>query len=119
MMDVLEHFRNPLSNLKKAKSLLKKDGILVIQTPNYKSLMARICRDWAWWMVENHKFFFSPKSIKLLLEKVGIKIEYFFTYEDFKDFKKNLDGNFSNIKNDLPRKIFKAIFFTFLLLFIF
>ncbi|MBI2641278.1 class I SAM-dependent methyltransferase [Candidatus Roizmanbacteria bacterium] len=111
MMDVLEHFKNPLKNIKKAKNLLAKDGLLVIQTPNYKSLMAKLCRKWAWWMVEDHKFFFSPKSIALFLKKAGFKIEYFTSYEDWLDFKKNLDGNFTNIKNDLVRKTIKGAFF--------
>ncbi len=111
MMDVIEHFKDPLSNLKKAKSLLKNDGILVIQTPNYKSLMARICKNWAWWMIEDHKFFFSPKSLKLMLNRAGFQAKYLMSYEDFSDFKKNLDGNFTNIVNSLSRKIIKASFF--------
>lgn len=119
MMDVLEHFSNPIANLEKAKSLLKSDGILVVQTPNYKSLMAKICLEWAWWMVEDHKFFFSPKSIKLVLEKAGFREIYFTTYEDWEDLKKNLYGNFEEIKNNLVRKILKAIFFTFYIPFYF
>jgi len=98
-MDVLEHFKDPVANLKKAKLLLKEDGILVIQTPNYKSLMARICKDWAWWMIEDHKFFFSPKSLKKILNKSEFETESFKTYEDWEDFKKNLDGNFMEIKS--------------------
>ena len=119
MMDVLEHFSNPIANLEKAKSLLKADGILVVQTPNYKSLMAKICSEWAWWMVEDHKFFFSPKSIKLALEKAGFRETYFTAYEDWEDFKKNLDGNFEEITNNLVRKILKAIFFIFFIPFYF
>lgn len=119
MLDVLEHFKDPLKNLKKARLLLKPAGILVIQTPNYKSLMARICKDWAWWMVEDHKFFFSPKSMKLMLHKVGFEIKYFTTYEDWQDFKKNLDGNFEGVKNNFVRRVIKGIFFTFFIPFYF
>lgn len=113
LMDVLEHFVNPVKNLEKINKLLAKDGILIIQTPNYKSLMARLCYDWAWWMVEDHKFFFSPKSIKGILENTGFKIKELVTYESTQDFKSNLDGNFTNIKNILIRKISKAIFYSF------
>ena len=112
MMDVLEHFKDPLTNLKKANFLLNDGGILVIQTPNYKCLMAMICHDWAWWMIEDHKFFFSTKSLKKILNKTSFKVEYFITYEDWYDFKKNLDGNFSRIKNSLLRKSIKGIFFS-------
>lgn len=110
VMDVIEHFEDPLDNLKRVKLLLKKDGILVIQTPNYKSLMAKICKDWVWWMVEDHKFFFSPKSIRLLLEKAGFKTIRLETYEDFYEFKKNLDGNFVGMKNGFIRKLTKVLF---------
>lgn len=113
MIDLIEHFKNPIRSLKLANNLLAKNGILVIQTPNYKSLMAKICKNWSWWMVEDHKFFFSPKSIQLLLKKLNYKIKYFKTYEDFYDFKKNLDGNFTDIKNGLLRKFIKGFFLTF------
>lgn len=111
MMDVLEHFKEPLKNLKKAESLLKKDGILVIQTPNYKSLMAKICRFWAWWMVEEHKFFFSPKSIRKILAKSGFEQKFLLTYEDLHDFKKNIDGNFTLFSNNILRKIVKILYY--------
>ena len=111
-MDVIEHLENPLVNLKKLKLLLAPGGILIIQTPNYKSLMARICKDWAWWMIEDHKFFFSPKSLQKILYKAGFKSEYFMTYEDWYDFKKNLDGNFTGIKNNPLKKLIKGLFFS-------
>lgn len=119
LLDVLEHFENPKKALENAKRLLAKEAILVIQTPNYKSIMARICKNWSWWMTEDHKFFFSPKSINLLLNKLNYKITYFKTYEDFYDFKKNLDGNFTEIQNGLLRKLIKSIFFSFFIPFYF
>ncbi len=112
LMDVLEHFRNPFFSLKKIKSLLEKDGLLVLQTPNVSSIMARICKNWSWWMVEDHKYLFSPKSIKLLLLETGYEIIFLKTYEDFIDFKKNLDGNFESIKFSLLRKFTKLLFFS-------
>ena len=111
LLDVIEHFKNPISNLKKARGMLKKNGILVIQTPNYKSLMAGICRDWAWWMIEEHKYFFSPKSILKILTKTGFEQKFLKTYEDLPDFKKNLDGNFTLISSLFLRKIVKTLFY--------
>lgn len=113
LIDVLEHFNSPYLNLKKLNTILNNGGYIVIQLPNYKSLMAKICNHWAWWMIEDHRFHFSPHSIRLLLKKTGYKIDFFTTYEDFYDFKKNLDGNFIWIKNSIVRKIMKLIFFTF------
>ncbi len=110
LLDVIEHLENPIECLRKLRLHLVPRGILVIQTPNYKSLMARICKKWAWWMIEDHKYFFSPKSIKLILKKAGFKELYFSTYEDWEDFRINLDGNFEDVKNKLLRKILKATF---------
>ncbi len=112
MMDIIEHFNNPVQELNIILKTLRKGGILVIQTPNYKSLMARLCINWAWWMIEDHKYVFSNKSFNILLSKARIKKLYYITYEDLYDFKKNLDGNFINIKNNLLRKTCKTIFFS-------
>lgn len=112
MMDVIEHLINPLLMLRKLKQLLNKKGIIVIQTPNYKSLMAQICKNWSWWMVSDHKYFLSPKSTRILLEKAGFSISELDTYESLEDFKKNLDGNFVSIKNPAIRKLVKGIFYS-------
>ncbi len=112
LMDVIEHLKDPLKTLSKLKKILHRKGIIVIQTPNYKSLMARICKNWSWWMVSDHKFLFSPKSIRLLVEKAGFFISEIGTHENTYDFKKNLDGNFTLIENSFIRKISKALFYS-------
>ncbi len=117
MFDILEHFKDPLSILIKIRNILHNNSYLVIQTPNYQSLMANICYHWSWWMVEDHKIVFSPKSIKKLLNLTGFKIVYFKTYEDWYDFKKNLDGNFQKLESTFIRRLVKlfllAPFFMF------
>lgn len=111
MMDVIEHLSKPLKILPYLRRSLNKNGIIIIQTPNYKSVMARICKNWSWWMVSDHKFFFSPRSIKLLFQKAGFDISHVSTYEGLYEFKKNLDGNFSSIQNPFIRKITKGLFY--------
>ena len=112
LIDVLEHLTDPKKSLSQIKKILNKDGFLVIQLPNYKSLMAKICRNWSWWMIEDHKYFFSPKSITKLIEDTGFKLAFFKTYEDFYDLKKNLDGNFLTFKNSWIRRMLKGLFFS-------
>lgn len=112
LIDVLEHFEDLAKKIEKVKSLLNKNGIVVIQTPNYLSLMAKICANWSWWMIEDHRFFFSPSSIKYFFNKYKLRILHFSTYEDFYDLKKNLDGNFTQINNNLLRKTLKGAFFS-------
>ena len=83
MLDVLEHLKNPEAVLTNIRSKLNKDGILVLQMPNYKSVMAAICVDWSWWMIEDHLFHFSPQSLHLLLNKTGFNPQEMHTYEEF------------------------------------
>ncbi|MDO8658652.1 MAG: class I SAM-dependent methyltransferase [Candidatus Levybacteria bacterium] len=112
-IDSLEHFNNPNQILKKTKKILSRNGHIIINLPNYKSLMAKICKHWSWWMIEDHKYHFSPDSIEKILEKNGFEMIYLTSYESFSDFKKNLDGNFIYIKNPVKRKLIKLIFFAF------
>ena len=110
-LDVIEHFNYSERILKKTKTILYNNGFLLIQVPNYKSLMARLCKNWSWWMVEDHIYHFSTKSIKKVVEKAGYSILSINTYETFYDFKKNLDGNFTDIKNSKLRKLNKGLFY--------
>jgi 2-polyprenyl-3-methyl-5-hydroxy-6-metoxy-1,4-benzoquinol methylase len=111
MIDIIEHLRDPVVSLSLLKSSLEKKSIIAIQTPNYISLMARLCLNWSWWMIEDHKFFFTPKSLIKLMSESGYKVKYLKTYEDMIDFKKNLDGNFVNIESKILRKTYKAIYY--------
>lgn len=114
-LDVFEHLVEPREVLKKVKKLLNKDGDLLILLPNYRSLMAKICRNWSWWMIEDHKWHFSPQSMEKLLVSEGFKLEILSSFEDFYDFKKNLDGNFEKVRLSLIRWIQKGFFFLFFL----
>jgi 2-polyprenyl-3-methyl-5-hydroxy-6-metoxy-1,4-benzoquinol methylase len=105
LYDVIEHVSYPKEIVRQFQKLLNKNGIVFMQTPNYLSSMAQMVRNWSWWMVEDHRFFFSKKSLLLLFSKKTWKERIFWTYEDWEDFKKNLDGNFG------PNKFSKYIFF--------
>lgn len=108
LFDVLEHFKNPKYILNECRKILKNDGILVIQIPNYKSFMAKICKKWSWWFVEDHFFHFSNKSINLLLKNSGFKVIFSISYDDLQDLILNIYGNLEGISNNLMRKFFKV-----------
>ena len=112
LYDVLEHVDFPQETVTLFERLLNKGGIVIIQTPNYQSMMAKIVRNWSWWMVEDHRYFFSKKSLDLLFDEKKWKQLFYRTYEDWPDLKKNLDGNFIGIENSLLRKFTKLIFFS-------
>jgi len=75
MWHSLEHTPNPHMALQKAKSWLKKDGILVIDVPNYEGTDARkIWHEWDGWSLPYHYWHFTPKSLKQLLSQHGFTV---------------------------------------------
>lgn len=111
LADVLEHFKKPKEIIEKIKRILKNEGLVVIQTPNYQSLMAKLCINWSWWMLEDHKVIFSNNSLNKVLKDAGLSILRNKSYEELSDFKQNLDGNFSEIQNPYIRKAIKITFY--------
>lgn len=111
-IDVLEHFPNPYFILSQTKKILNSDGKVIVNLPNYNSVMRRLVKNWSWWMVEDHYYHFSTKSLVKFFRSNGYKVELTTTYESFNDFKSNLDGNFVHIKNNLARKLIKLIYFS-------
>lgn len=74
---VLEHMEDPLKSLKRAEKLLKKNGIVLIDVPNFGSLSAKLQDSgWQYILPEEHQWHFTPKSLTLLLEKAGLTSLY-------------------------------------------
>jgi 2-polyprenyl-3-methyl-5-hydroxy-6-metoxy-1,4-benzoquinol methylase len=74
MLDILEHLVEPDRFLDKIDSLLEKNGILVIVTPDINSLAARTAGKYWWHYRVAHINFFNLKSITYLLEKHSYEI---------------------------------------------
>ncbi|NMB82159.1 MAG: class I SAM-dependent methyltransferase [Ignavibacteria bacterium] len=73
LMDVIEHISEPQKFMNSILSYLKNDGILVIGTGNICSLNAIIARSaWSYFGSWEHISFYSPRSIRFLLSKVGL-----------------------------------------------
>lgn len=89
MHHFIEHVSDPISCILKANLLLKKNGLLLLLTPNIRSLDARFSgKRWEWFSPPAHLFFFSLKNLKELLEK----------------------GNFTPVKVKTIRKDAKPLF---------
>ncbi len=74
LWDVIEHLPDPLGVVQKITSLLKEGGVLVFSTPNVEGLPARWFKG-AWYMnVPRHLYFFSPKTLQMLIQRAGLKI---------------------------------------------
>lgn len=68
----LEHMRNPLVALRKARSLLKSRGIIFVDAPNFASFSARIAGpSWKYILPDEHLWHFTASSLFNLLNKTG------------------------------------------------
>lgn len=81
---VLEHTQNPLDELKICRELLQPDGILYISVPNItgisprlKSLQSRLrlkSHRWRHYAAMHHLFFFSPSTLRAMIERAGLRV---------------------------------------------
>ena len=73
---VLEHVHELHKYIQQLKNLLSPHGKLFIAVPNYTSGDEKIYKQyWAAYDVPRHLYHFSPKSMKVLLNAHGLKIE--------------------------------------------
>ncbi|MRX70461.1 Methyltransferase domain-containing protein [Flavobacterium resistens] len=76
MWHVLEHVPNLELQIQELKRLLKPTGTLIVAVPNFKSFDAKHYGEfWAAFDVPIHFWHFSKKAIKMLFEKVDMKLE--------------------------------------------
>lgn len=72
--DVIEHVPNPLEFLINLKRKLKKNGIILIYTPNVDSLGFSFLKEKNNLLCVDHLFYFNQKSFKYMCDKADIKI---------------------------------------------
>lgn len=84
---VLEHMDDPISILKKAKKLLKNDGIVFIDVPNFGGISAKVRGPlWRYILPEEHKWHFTHNSLTRILGKVGFEVVYSQTHSGIWDY---------------------------------
>lgn len=76
LKDVLEHLENPDKVIKNAATLLRSEGILLIEIPNPEGWDAKLFKEkyWAGWHFPRHWTIYSPNQIKKQLNKYGFEI---------------------------------------------
>ena len=104
----LEHVYALNETIKDTVAALKKGGRLIIACPNYTSWDAKYYKkSWAAWDVPRHLWHFSPKSLRIVLEPMGLE------QTDVKPM--FLDALYISILSEKIKKskmpIFKGIFF--------
>ena len=109
LFDVLEHVPNIHDFLSEVRRILKKDGLLVIQSPNIQSLMAKLTRsNWNWLTPPDHLYHFTPTTLGLLLKQHGFDIRLLKTWEPAEEFSNNLISTFIKM-NAFLGKVFSLM----------
>lgn len=76
MFDVIEHVPDPISFIIEAKRILRRNGLLLINTPDAESLWAKaLGSKWQLIMPPEHIHYFSPKNLGEYLSKNGFEVE--------------------------------------------
>jgi 2-polyprenyl-3-methyl-5-hydroxy-6-metoxy-1,4-benzoquinol methylase len=77
MSDLIEHVRVPVETLSKAATLLKNDGVIMIMTPDTRSISHNIMsKRWTHYKQE-HLFYFSHESMQYIANRSGMTIVHF------------------------------------------
>ncbi len=75
MWHVLEHVHQLDASIQRIKELLAPNGKLIVAVPNYTSKDAAVYgADWASYDVPRHLYHFSPKSIRVLMKRHGLRV---------------------------------------------
>ncbi|MFH1563279.1 MAG: class I SAM-dependent methyltransferase [Nitrospirota bacterium] len=76
MNNLIEHVLDPVHEMQLAHAHLKKEGYLILETPNYESWDFYLAKKfWGGLHVPRHTFLFSPCSLALMSSKVGFVLQ--------------------------------------------
>jgi SAM-dependent methyltransferase len=75
MVDVIEHVPDPVDLLRKARELLAPSGILLVTTPDRRSVVARLMR-WKWWHYRiAHIGYFDAMTLATAVSRAGFEFK--------------------------------------------
>jgi len=74
LIDIIEHVAEPYDLLQQAEKVMARDGILVVVTPDVRSLAARIM-GWRWWHFRiAHIGYFNRNNLERLLDRANLVV---------------------------------------------
>ena len=79
MLNLVEHVANPRQVMQKAASLLSDTGRIIIKTPNYKSLDAKVFKSsyWGGLHCPRHWVLFTKNSFQKVADDCGLQANHF------------------------------------------
>lgn len=110
LWDVIEHLPNPKKSMEQIKKIIKKNGIIVMSTPNIDSMFARVTGSRCPFFIRMHFILYSPKTLRKLFEDNGFKVIYCGNYSRTFPVWYILDHlNINNFLYDNLKKVVKKI----------
>ena len=79
LLNLIEHVEDPHQVLIALQNMLSPNGLIVVKTPNYDSLDARIFknRNWGGYHCPRHWVIFSKESFEKLLQRTNLSVANF------------------------------------------
>lgn len=79
LLNLIEHVQSPLEVLEKLRSMLTPAGIMLVKTPNYDSLDARLFRhrNWGGYHAPRHWVLFTRESFERLARRASLRVRSF------------------------------------------
>jgi SAM-dependent methyltransferase len=74
LWDVIEHMADPATELRRARTLLRPGGWLVVHTMDIDAPMARLMGDRWPWLMDMHLYFFSRRTLGRMLAEAGYEV---------------------------------------------
>jgi SAM-dependent methyltransferase len=76
MWDALEHYADPVGELRRARDFVRDGGYLVLTTMNIDTLAVRMLRKrWPWYM-RMHLTYFTPETVEAALGRAGWRLAH-------------------------------------------
>jgi hypothetical protein len=74
MWDVIEHLADPAAELRRARTLLRPGGWLVVHTMDIGAPVARLMGGRWPWLMDMHLYFFSRRTLSRMLVESGYEV---------------------------------------------
>jgi SAM-dependent methyltransferase len=80
MWATLEHLPDPMRHLKRARELLRPEGLLLVSVPNFAGVTQKLIGKWDRYVGAGHLNYFTPRVLRFTLETCGMRYRAATTY---------------------------------------